>query len=103
MIEYTQKNGTLSFTVVASPRASRTEIVGEHDGALRVRLKAAPVDGAANEELIRFLARKFRVARDDIQIISGQASKRKIVSVTGPVVDLVQILNYLAVEKGGKS
>ena len=99
MIDYTQKNGALAFTVFASPRASRTEIVGEHDGALRVRLKAAPVDGAANEELIRFLARKFRVARDDIQIISGQASKRKIVSVTARAADFVQKLNSLALEK----
>ena len=99
MILYTQKDGALVFTVVAAPRASRTEIVGEHDGALRVRLKAAPVDGAANEELIRILAKTFGVARAGIQIISGHASRRKIVSVTSTDADLVQKLNCIAPEK----
>jgi uncharacterized protein (TIGR00251 family) len=99
MIEYTERNGALVFAVVASPRASRTEIVGEHDGALRVRLKAAPVDGAANEELIRILAKTFGVARADIQIISGHASKRKLVSVTGLDAELVQGLKFMALEK----
>jgi uncharacterized protein (TIGR00251 family) len=100
MIEYTEKNGALFFKVVASPRASRTEIVGEHDGALRDRLMPAPVAGAANDELIRILARKFGVARDHVQIISGHASRRKTVSVTRLDADLVQKLNFLALEKG---
>jgi uncharacterized protein (TIGR00251 family) len=52
--------GTLIFNVLVVPRASRSEIVGEHNGALRVRIAAPPVDGAANEELIRTLARASR-------------------------------------------
>ncbi len=55
MINYSEKNGSLTFTVRVVPRASRSAIVGEHDGSLRVRIAAAPVDGAANEELIRTL------------------------------------------------
>ncbi len=99
MIHYTRKNDSLVFPVLAAPRASRSEIAGEHDGALRVRLKAAPVDGAANEELIRILAKEFGVPRSDIQIASGHSSKRKNVSITGRGQDLVETLKYLAIQK----
>ena len=83
MINYSQKNGVLTFSVRVVPRASRSEIVGEHDGALRVRLAAPPVDGAANDELLRLLARAFGVARGAIEIAAGHASKLKTVRVTG--------------------
>jgi hypothetical protein len=65
------------------PRASRSEIVGEHDGALRVRLAAPPVEGAANQELIRLLARALDVPRGSVEIISGQTAKLKQVRVEG--------------------
>ena len=73
--------GTVILKVQVVPRASRSEIVGEHNGALRVRIAAPPVDGAANEELIRTLARAFKVPRRDVEIISGHSSKLKQVSV----------------------
>lgn len=98
MIDYSEKNGALSFKVLASPR-SRTEIVGEHDGALRVRLKAAPVDGAANEELIRILAKAFDVPRTSVQIVSGHSSKRKLVSISGSGAHLLLTLIRLAMEE----
>ena len=81
MINYTESRGALIFKVQVVPRASRSEIVGEHNGALRVRIAAPPVDGAANEELIRTLARAFKVPRRDIEITSGHTSKLKQVSV----------------------
>ena len=83
MINYSEKNGILIFNVRAVPRASRSEIVGEHDGALRVRIAAPPVDGAANDELVRVLARAFGVPRSAIEIAAGHASKLKTVRVTG--------------------
>ena len=61
------------------PRASRSEIVGEHDGALRVRIAAPPVDGAANDELVRLLARAFGVGRGAAAITAGQTGKLKTV------------------------
>jgi len=57
MIHYSEKDGCLTFQVYVVPRASRSEIAGEHNGGLRVRLAAAPVDGAANRELIAVLAK----------------------------------------------
>jgi uncharacterized protein (TIGR00251 family) len=83
MIDYSEKDGSLTFNVRVVPRASRSEIVGEHDGALRVRIAAPPVDGAANEELVRLLARKLRVSRGAIEITGGLTSKLKVITVTG--------------------
>jgi len=83
MIPYTNQNGTLTFKVLVSARASRSEIVGEHDGALRVRIAAAPVEGAANEELGRVLAKAFEVPRTAVEIVTGHSSKRKTVRIAG--------------------
>lgn len=83
MINYSAKNGRLTFTVRVVPRASISEIVGEHDGALRVRIAAPPVDGAANAELILTLARAFKVPRKSVEITAGHSSKLKHVSVVG--------------------
>jgi uncharacterized protein (TIGR00251 family) len=83
MIEYSEKDGALIFKVRVVPRASRSEFVGEHDGALRARIAAPPVDGAANDELVRLLARMFRVPRNAIEITAGQTSKLKTVRVAG--------------------
>ena len=83
MIKHTEKDGYLEFAVRVVPRASGSEIVGEHAGALRVRVAAPPVDGAANEELIRLLARKLHVSRSAIEITAGQAAQLKTVRVLG--------------------
>lgn len=60
-----------------SPNAKRTEAVGWHDGALRVRLAAPPVDGAANEALRRWLAHETGLPMARIELIRGAASRRK--------------------------
>jgi uncharacterized protein len=65
------------------PRAARSGIAGEHDGALKVRVNAPPVEGAANLELTRTLARAFSVPVRAVEIISGQTAKLKRVRVKG--------------------
>lgn len=65
------------------PRASRTELAGLHGDALKVRLAAAPVDGAANDALIRFLAEHLGVPRSAVSLLSGSHSRAKVVEVTG--------------------
>lgn len=65
------------------PRASQTAIAGLHGGALKVRLPAPPVDGAANDALIRFLAERLGVARSAITLESGAAARTKVVHVAG--------------------
>lgn len=73
----------LTFAVRVQPRASRSQIAGELDGALKVRLAAPPVDGEANDELIRLLARLFDLPRSQVALLAGQTSKNKLVSVSG--------------------
>lgn len=82
MIDYSENEGRLVFNVQVVPRASRSEIVGEHNGALRVRIAAPPVDGAANEELVRMLARAFKVSRRAVRITGGSTYKLKQISIT---------------------
>jgi uncharacterized protein (TIGR00251 family) len=65
------------------PRAARTEIAGIRDGALLVRLNAPPVDGAANVELLTFLARALGVPKSQLAVISGERARAKRVRVKG--------------------
>ena len=83
VIQYSEKDRGLTFAVRIVPRASRSEIAGEHNGALRIRIAAPPVEGAANRELIRLLAKSFRLPQNAVEIISGAASKSKIVHIAG--------------------
>lgn len=83
MIKLTAKDTHITFAVRVQPRASQTAITGELDGALKIRLAAPPVDGAANEELIRWLAKFFEVARSRVEILSGETSKQKIIRISG--------------------
>jgi uncharacterized protein (TIGR00251 family) len=79
----TERAGSVRFAVRVQPRASRSEIVGEHGGALRVRLSAPPVDGAANEALVELLADALRVPRRAVRVVSGLAARGKTVEVDG--------------------
>jgi len=65
------------------PGAKRTEAAGRHGGRVKIRLAAPPVDGAANDELVRFVAEAFRVPKRNVEIVSGAASRQKRVRVTG--------------------
>ena len=88
--------GGVRLQISAQPRASRTELIGIHGGALKIRLAAPPVDGAANLELLRFLARLLRVPRSNLTLIGGAAAKRKLVQVRG--VGLEAALARLGIE-----
>jgi len=65
------------------PRAARTEIAGRHGDALKVRLAAPPVDGAANEALVRFLADRLGVSRSAVRLEAGAGGRAKIIAVEG--------------------
>lgn len=83
MIECQETDGAITFKVRVVPRASRSGVAGVHDGALRVRVAAPPVEGAANEELLRTLSRALNVPSRALSIRSGHASKIKQVRVEG--------------------
>lgn len=71
------------MTVWVQPRASRSEVVGRHGEGIKVRVAAPPVDGAANEELVRFLAERLGIPRAAIRLKSGASGHRKTLEITG--------------------
>lgn len=75
------------LTVHVQPGAKRTEIVGVHGDALKIRLAAPPVDGKANECLLSFIAGILAVARREVELVSGQTSRRKRVRIAGRTGD----------------
>jgi uncharacterized protein (TIGR00251 family) len=72
-----QKDGSVIVDVHVMPNAARTQIQGLHDGALRIRLQAPPVDGKANLALQQWLARQLGVPRVAIELVRGSTSRRK--------------------------
>lgn len=83
MINYSENSDSVTFNIRVVPRASKSEIVGEFDGDLKVRIAAPPVDGAANEEVVRFLAKAFGRSKADVEILAGETSKTKRVRIAG--------------------
>ncbi|NOZ86887.1 MAG: YggU family protein [Deltaproteobacteria bacterium] len=81
------------FRVYAKPKSSRSGIKGIAQGSLVVRLAAPPVDGKANKELAKVIARKFKVPRTSVQIIAGEHGKQKTIKIMGSNRD--EILNIL--------
>jgi uncharacterized protein (TIGR00251 family) len=81
MIE--QRDDAVRVRVRAQPRASRTEIVGEVGDALKVRVAAPPVDDAANEELIRFIAKCVGVASSRVRVLTGGTGRSKVLEIDG--------------------
>jgi len=73
----------LSIALLVTPRASRTEVAGTADGRLRVRIAAPPVGGEANEDLVRFLARRLGLPRAAVAVTAGAAGRRKTVLAQG--------------------
>lgn len=89
MAPFTPTATGVRLTLHVQPRASRTEIAGLHGDALKLRLAAPPVDGAANEALIRFLAERLGVPRSAVTLVSGATSRRKVVEVSGMTAEAV--------------
>lgn len=85
--------GSCELAVLVQPRASRTRVIGEHDGRLKIALSAPPVDGAANKALIEFLCHELSVGKADVTLLDGQSSRRKRLAIRG--VAAREIMNIL--------
>lgn len=88
--------GGVRLQLHIQPRASKTEIVGVHGDALKVRLAAPPVDGEANETLVRFLAETLAVPRAAVTLRAGASGRRKTVAVQGRDAEEVRARLLLA-------
>lgn len=92
VVAHSVKDGKIVFKVQVVPRSSRSKVVGAHNGSLKVRVAAPPVDGSANEELIRVIAKTFKVSRSAVSIVSGQSSRLKYIRIDGAMADIIKIL-----------
>ena len=81
-VEWCSQHGdAIRLSVQVLPNAKNTEVVGLLDGALKIRLKAQPIEGQANEELIRFIATQIKVPKKQISVVRGVTSRLKIVEI----------------------
>jgi uncharacterized protein (TIGR00251 family) len=82
------------LTLHVQPGARRTEVVGLHGTALKLRLAALPVDGKANAELLGFIAQQTGVARSAVSLLSGEGARQKRVLVKG--VESMRVMAWAA-------
>lgn len=94
MLRVTEKDGGVVFNARIQPRARRDAIAGVHGDALKIALTAPPVEGAANEACIAFLAKRFALPRSHVSIVAGHSSRNKIIRLQG--IDKVQFEAVLA-------
>ena len=73
------------LTVYVQPGAKRTETAGFHDGKLKIRLNAPPVDGSANRELLSFISKSLNLKKSEVRIYSGEKSRVKTLEISGEV------------------
>ncbi len=71
------------------PGASKTQIAGMHDGLIKVRLAAPPVDGAANQALLEFVAKRLKISKSRVRVVSGLTSRRKVLEIDGVSQDAI--------------
>lgn len=82
-LKATPKDGGHLISVKVAPRASREKVNGLLDGAVKIMLTAPPVEGAANQALLKFLAKKLCLTRSELAITAGQTSRLKTIWVGG--------------------
>jgi len=83
MLKIDEDKTGLKFNIYVQPRSSRNQVLGLYGDALKVKIKAPPVEGAANKMCIAVLAKVLKIPKSTIEIVSGQASKTKRVQVRG--------------------
>jgi hypothetical protein len=96
-LEISSHEDALRFAVRVKPRSSRSKMLGIKEGALEVALEAPPVDGAANEALVRLLAQALSIARSRVRIAVGARGRRKVVEIEG--LDRDELLRRLEGER----
>ncbi len=96
---YEIKDNFVTFKIKAQPQSSKNEICGLYgEDALKVKIAAAAVEGAANKELIKFFSKRFKVAKSDVEFLSGETSKIKKVRL--PFSD--EVKNFLKEFEGAR-
>lgn len=77
----------LRLAVLVGPNAKKSEIIGVQDGALKIKLQAQPIEGKANEALVRFLAERLALPRKAVELTHGATSRNKTLHIRGIAID----------------
>jgi len=80
---------SVRLDVYIQPRASKTELAGMHDGVVKIRIAAPPVENAANRALIDFVAQHLGIAKRSVRVVSGDTSRRKVLELDGVTAEQV--------------
>ena len=78
------------------PNAPKSEIVGPYNGALKIKIKAPPVDGKANDEIVRFLSKKLEISKSKLEILKGDKSRLKKVLIYGLTIEKIKSMLVLS-------
>ena len=93
MSEWYRRNGeVLTLTLHVQPGAKRTDVAGLHGEALKIRLAAPPIEGRANEALLKFIAEAFGVPLRQVELKQGGQSRHKVVAISGSKVEPESLL-----------
>lgn len=92
MLRITVREDSIWFDVRVVPRASRSAVLGLHDGCLKIALAAPPVDGEANAALLELLAKLLACPRRAVRIVRGESSRTKTIAVTGVPASAIEAL-----------
>ena len=90
---YRRNADVITLTLHVQPGAKRSEIAGLHGAALKIRLAAPPIEGRANEALLKFIAELFDVPLRQVELKQGGQSRHKVVAITGSAIDPESLLN----------
>lgn len=90
---YRQQGDSISLTLHVQPGAKRSEVVGLHGDALKIKLAAPPIEGRANEALLRFIADLFEVPLRQVELKQGGQSRHKVVTVSGSLIQAEALLS----------
>ena len=90
---YRRNGEVITLTLHIQPGAKRTEVSGLHGDALKIRLAAPPIEGRANEALLKFIAESFGVPLRQVELKQGGQSRHKVVAVTGSKVEPESLLD----------
>jgi uncharacterized protein (TIGR00251 family) len=89
---YRRNGNVITLTLHVQPGAKRSGIVGLHGESLKLRLAAPPIEGRANEALLKFIAELFGVALRQVELRQGGQSRHKVVAVSGSAIDPEDLL-----------
>lgn len=89
MLALTQVENGVRLEIKVQPRSSKNQVVGEYEGALKVKLTAPPVEGEANKALIVFLAGLLKIPKKNVVLLKGESSRNKILEIRGVDTDIL--------------